>query len=49
VYSKREVVEFALRRLVEKGSLYRSIRNLRGKLAWEGNVDVWRSSRTSRP
>lgn len=41
--SKREAVDIALRRLVEKGSLYRSIRNLRGQLAWEGNVDAWRS------
>lgn len=28
--TKREVVDIALRRLVEKGSLYRSIRKLRG-------------------
>lgn len=47
--TKREVVDLALRRLVDKGSLYRSIRNLRGKLAWEGDVDGWRSSRTPRP
>jgi Arc/MetJ family transcription regulator len=47
--TKREVVDIALRRLVEKGSLYRSIRRLRGRLAWEGSVDDWRSSRTPRP
>jgi Arc/MetJ family transcription regulator len=47
--SKREVVDIALRRLVEKGSLYRSIRSLRGKLEWEGDVDAWRSSRAPRP
>jgi Arc/MetJ family transcription regulator len=46
--SKREVVDIALRRLVDKGSLYRSIRKLRGKLDWEGDVDAWRSSRTPR-
>lgn len=46
--SKREVMEIALRRLVERGSLYRSIRELRGKLAWEGNVEAWRSSRAPR-
>ena len=46
--SKREVVDIALRRLVDKGSLYRSIRKLRGKLEWEGDVDAWRSSRTPR-
>jgi len=43
--SKREVVDIALRRLVEKGSLYRSIRELRGKLVWEGDVSAWRASR----
>lgn len=47
--SKREVVDIALRRLVEKGSLYRSIRDLRGKLEWEGDVTAWRSARTPRP
>ena len=46
--TKREVVDIALRRLVEKGSLYRSIRKLRGKLEWEGDVDSWRRSRTER-
>lgn len=46
--TKREVVDIALRRLVEKGSLYRSLRALRGALAWEGSVDAWRSARTPR-
>ena len=46
--TKREVVDIALRRLVEKGSLYRAIRRLQGKLAWEGEVDAWRSGRTTR-
>lgn len=46
--TKREVVHIALRRLVEKGSLYRSLRDLRGKLAWEGDVDAWRRARTER-
>ena len=46
--SKREVVDIALRRLVEKGSLYRAARRLRGKLAWAGAVDAWRSARTTR-
>jgi Arc/MetJ family transcription regulator len=44
--TKREVVDLALRRLIEKGSLYRSIRRLRGKLEWEGDVAAWRSART---
>ena len=46
--TKREVVNIALRRLVEKGSLYRAVRRLKGKLAWEGDVDTWRSARTTR-
>ena len=46
--SKREVVEIALRRLVEKGTLYRSLRRLRGKLAWGGDVDAWRAGRSKR-
>ena len=46
--TKREVVDIALRRLVEKGSLYKAITRLRGKLSWEGNVEAWRSSRTPR-
>ena len=49
VRTKREVVDIALRRLVEKGTLYRSVRRLRGKLAWNGDVDQWRSARTSDP
>lgn len=43
--TKREVVDIALRRLVDKGSLYRSIRQLRGQLEWEGDVEGWRSAR----
>ncbi len=46
--TKREVVNIALRRLVEKGSLYRAMRRLRGKLVWEGDVNAWRSGRTTR-
>lgn len=43
--TKREVVDIALRRLVEKGELYRALRRLSGKLEWEGDVDAWRRSR----
>lgn len=46
--TKREVVDIALRRLVEKGDLYHAIRRLRGKLDWEGDIDSWRSARTKR-
>ncbi len=44
--TKREVVEIALRRLVEKGSLYRAIRRLEGKFEWQGDVAAWRADRT---
>ena len=46
--TKREVVDIALRRLVEKGTLYRALRRSRGKLEWKGDVHAWRSSRDSR-
>jgi len=45
--TKREVVDIALRRLVAKGTLYRAIRGLRGKLVWEGDIASWRSSRSA--
>ena len=45
--TKRETVDIALRRVVEKGTLYRALRRLRGKLAWEGDLDAWRSERRS--
>ena len=44
--TKREAVEIALRRLVEKGSLYRAIRKLRGKLEWAGDLGSWRAARS---
>ncbi len=47
--TKRQVVNIALRRLVDRGSLYRALRRLRGKLAWEGNVSEWRADRTKQP
>jgi len=46
--TKRQVVNIALRRLVDKGSLYRALRRLRGKLAWDGKVRAWRAARTTR-
>ena len=46
--SKREAVDIALRRLVQKGTLYRALRRLRGRLPWEGDVDSSRRSRASR-
>jgi Arc/MetJ family transcription regulator len=46
--TKREVVDLALRRLVEKGTLYRALRRLKGKLSWEGDIAGWRSARNTR-
>jgi len=46
--TKRQVVDIALHRLVDKGSLYRVLRRLRGKLEWEGNISAWRAARTTR-
>jgi Arc/MetJ family transcription regulator len=44
--TKREAVDIALRRLVERGGLYRALRRLRGELPWKGDVDAWRSRAT---
>ena len=46
--TKREAVDLALRRLVEKGTLYRALRRLKGGLSWEGDVTGWRSARAAR-
>ena len=43
--SRREAVDIALRRLVDKNSLYQSLRRLSGKLKWEGNLSEWRKKR----
>ncbi len=45
--TKREVVDLALRRLVQKGNAYRALRRLRGRLAWDGDIAKSRSARTS--
>lgn len=44
--SKREVVDLALRRLVDKGTLYRALRRLKGRLRWEGDISAGRSARS---
>jgi Arc/MetJ family transcription regulator len=46
--TKRQVVDLALRRLVEEGTLSRALRRLEGGLIWEGDVAGWRSARTTR-
>ncbi len=43
--TKREVVDLALRRLVDKGTLYRRLRALRGQLSWEGGIGAGRRAR----
>lgn len=43
--TKREVVNMALRDIVARRSLHRALRRLKGKLRWEGDVDIWRRSR----
>jgi len=45
--SKREAVDIALRRLVQKGSVYRALRRLRGRLPWDGDLEASRSARHS--
>jgi Arc/MetJ family transcription regulator len=46
--SKREAVDIALRRIVEKGTIYRALLRHKGKLAWKGEVGRWRSARRPR-
>ena len=43
--TKREAVDWALREMVARGSVYRALRKLRGKLPWEGDVRSWRRGR----
>ena len=45
IKTKREVVQDALRMLILQRE-QAEIRQLRGKLAWEGNLDEMRQSRT---
>jgi len=44
--TKREVVDIALKRLVERRDLYKAILAVRGRLPWEGDVDSWRRGRS---
>jgi Arc/MetJ family transcription regulator len=46
--SKREVVDIALKRLVQQENAYEMIRKARGKLEWEGDIDAWRRTRADR-
>jgi Arc/MetJ family transcription regulator len=43
--TKRQAVDRALRELVARGSVYRALRKLKGKMPWDGDVDGWRRRR----
>jgi len=43
--SRREAVDRALREMVARGSVYRALRKLKGKMPWDGDVDAWRRRR----
>lgn len=43
--TKREAVDRALREMVARGSVYRALQRLKGKLPWEGDVGTWRRAR----
>jgi len=40
--TKREAVDRALREMVARGSVYQAFRKLKGKMAWDGDVEAWR-------
>ncbi|MBI4575962.1 MAG: type II toxin-antitoxin system VapB family antitoxin [Planctomycetes bacterium] len=44
--TKREAVDIALRRIVDKRSAYQALRRLRGKGVWAGDVDALRRARS---
>lgn len=43
--TRRQVVDRALRELVARGSVYRALRELKGKMPWDGDVNAWRRRR----
>ena len=43
--TKREAVDRALREMVARGSVYRALRKLKGKMPWDCDVDAWRRQR----
>ena len=43
--TKRQAVDRALRELVARGSVYRALRKLKGKMPWDGDVNAWRRRR----
>ncbi len=43
--TKREAIDIALRRLVDRESVHQALRRLRGRVPWEGDVAAWRKAR----
>jgi Arc/MetJ family transcription regulator len=43
--TKRQAVDRALRELVARGSVYRALRKLKGKMPWDGDVNASRRAR----
>ncbi len=43
--SKRLVIQIALERLVHQGDVVMALRQLKGKLSWEGDLDAMRKNR----
>jgi Arc/MetJ family transcription regulator len=43
--SKRLVVQIALERLIHQGDAVKALRQLKGKLNWEGDLDSMRKNR----
>lgn len=43
--TRRQAVDRVLRELVARGSVYRALRELKGKMPWDGDVNAWRRRR----
>ncbi len=43
--SKKEAVNLALKRFVDNADLYRSLKKLKGKLDWRGDLQAMRKDR----
>ncbi|MBI2202512.1 MAG: type II toxin-antitoxin system VapB family antitoxin [Candidatus Rokubacteria bacterium] len=43
--TKREAIDIALRRLVDRESVHQALRRLRGRLKWDGDIAAWRKAR----
>ncbi len=48
VNSMKEAVHKALQQADERSKTYEAMRELRGKLHWEGDIDAWRRNRLDR-